>query len=76
MGLAPHKVKTLLFVSFDAPNHFEDISGSMDKKLEALRAHTSQVGQDALLRIKKRGRMLGKKAGMRYAEGFKKIELA
>lgn len=75
-GFAPHKVKTLLLVSFDGPNHMEDISGTIGKKLAALKAHQSQVGSDALKRVKERGAALGKKGRMRYAEGFKRLDIA
>ena len=77
-GLAPHKTRTLLLVSFEDANHFEDIAGTFDVKLEALRVHKSQVLPNVEFekRIRKRSRMLGKKAGFRYAEGFKRIELS
>ncbi|MEK7541562.1 MAG: PIG-L deacetylase family protein [Patescibacteria group bacterium] len=74
-GLAPHKVKTLFLVSFDAPSHWEDIDTTIEKKISALTVHKSQVGPEALKRIRARGRLLGKKAGMRYAEGFKRIDI-
>lgn len=48
----------------------------MNKKLAALKAHKSQVGPEAIARIKTRARMLGKKGKFHFAEGFKKIELA
>lgn len=75
-GLRPHKAKTLLLVSFDAPTHLEDISKTIDKKLAALRAHKSQVGGDALTRMRERGAALGKKGRMRYAEGFKRLDIS
>ena len=74
-GIKPHKAKTLFLVSFDAPTHGEDISRTIEKKLTALKAHKSQVGPNALRRTRERGAALGKKVGMRYAEGFKRIEL-
>ncbi len=78
-GLVPHKTKTLLLVSFDEPEHFEDISKTFAKKFKTLQVHKSQVGDaDSSFekRIRERARMLGKKAGMSYAEGFKRIELS
>lgn len=75
-GLKPHKVKTLLFVSFDAPNHLEDISRTIENKIAALTAHKSQVGQDALTRVRTRAALLGEKGRMRHAEGFKRLELS
>ena len=75
-GLKAHNTKTLLFVSFDEPNHLENITETIEKKLSALRAHTSQVGPDALARIQARGKILGKKSRMHYAEGFKRIDFS
>ncbi len=74
-GLGPHKTKTLLLISFEAPEHLEDISGTMAKKLQALKAHTSQVKPEVAQRIRDRARMLGKKGKISFAEGFKRIEL-
>lgn len=74
-GLMPHKTKTLLLVSFDEPTHLEDISATMDKKLTALAAHKSQVGKDALARMRGRAAALGKKGRMHYAEGFKLLRI-
>jgi len=77
-GLAPHKTRTLLLVSFEDANHFEDIASTFEAKLKALRVHASQVlpSLEFEKRIRNRSRMLGKKAGFRYAEGFKRIELS
>lgn len=77
-GLAPHKTKTLLLVSFEDPEHFEDITKTFVKKLEVLKIHKSQVPSNSAFdkRIQERARMLGKKAGFRYAEGFKCIQLS
>ena len=77
-GLAPHKTKTLLLVSLENPEHFEDISGTIEKKLEALRVHKSQIvsASDLESRIRKRARGLGRTLGFRYAEGFKCINLS
>lgn len=78
MGLGPHKTKTLLLVSLEGAEHFEDTTKTFNKKLEALRSHLSQVPSvgEFEKRMEKRARELGKKAGFKYAEGFKKIELS
>src|SRR3989338_1768938 len=75
-GLKPHKTPPLFLVSFDEPTHLEDISKTIYKKIAALKAHKSQVSPDGLKRMRERGGMLGKRGRMRYAEGFKRIELA
>lgn len=74
-GLTPHKVKTIYLVSFEKPNKFIDISGTIDFKLKALAAHKSQVDIDAISRIKKWSEVLGKKVGYPFAEGFIEINL-
>lgn len=77
-GLAPHKTATLLLVAFEGAEHFEDITNTIAKKLETLKAHKSQVSSDAAFEkhIRSRASEKGKKAGFKYAEGFKKIELS
>jgi LmbE family N-acetylglucosaminyl deacetylase len=77
-GLASHKVKTLLLVAMEDPTHCEDITSTFEAKLKTLKAHASQVTPDAVFekRVRERSRIIGKKAGFRYAEGFKRIELS
>jgi len=74
-NLLPHKVKQLYFTSFDDPPFAEDISETIDIKIEALRAHRSQVKPEFLEVIKKRSGDIGKKFGYKYAEGFVKLDL-
>lgn len=75
LGIKPHKTKILLLISVDDPNHLEDISETIHTKIVALKAHPSQIRPDALARIKERGVMLGRRMRMKYAEGFKRLEL-
>lgn len=42
-GLEPHVVEQVWVWGHPAPNHFVDITDTMDRKLDALRAHDSQV---------------------------------
>lgn len=74
-GLAPHKVKTLYLTSFEKPTELIDISNSIDLKIKALKAHESQIGSDAIIRVKERAKQLGKKQGYGFAEGFIKLNL-
>lgn len=41
-GLASHRPRVLLLWEADEPDHFEDVSGFVDAKLDALEAHASQ----------------------------------
>jgi LmbE family N-acetylglucosaminyl deacetylase len=41
-GLAPHRPDVLLLWEAERPDHVEDVSNSLDRKLDALEAHVSQ----------------------------------
>jgi LmbE family N-acetylglucosaminyl deacetylase len=77
-GLAPHKTPTLFLVSQEGAEHFEDIAGTLAKKLKALKAHKSQMPSDAVFEkgMRALASKIGKEGNLRYAEGFKKIELS
>jgi len=74
-GLFPHKVKMAYLTNFDDPTDTVDISDTIDIKIQALKAHKTQVTEKALVRIKKWSGILGKKKGYRFAEGFVKLTL-
>lgn len=81
----PHKVKDLFFYminGFHTPNFIVDISAFMDKKTASLEAYKSQFvktpgSYDTPLvngyieTVQARESLLGKQAGVQYAEGFK-----
>lgn len=75
-GLAPHKTKTVLLVSWEGAEHYEDISKTIDTKVAALAAHASQVPDGFDVWVRKRAAAVGREAKMRRAEGFKRIELS
>jgi LmbE family N-acetylglucosaminyl deacetylase len=83
-GLPHHRPSTLLLWEADQPDHVEDVTAWMDRKLVALEAHVSQhestmgaVDADQLAafrqRIRRRGAELGEPFGMAAAEVFKRI---
>lgn len=77
-GYAPHVVNEVWIPFWTMGDHFVDISKTLDLKLEALKKHKSQVSKpgnewDVDKWIRKRSRDIGKKAGYRYAESFKRI---
>ncbi len=61
----------------DNADHYVDVSSTIDRRIAALRKHESQVSHrnDLEERIRKWAHDTGEKAGMEYAEGFKKIVL-
>ncbi len=76
LGLKPHKVKELYLTTFDNADYFEDISNFIDKKIEVIKAHKSQVdGRKLVSMIKNWNKEVGKKHGFAYAEAFKRIIL-
>jgi LmbE family N-acetylglucosaminyl deacetylase len=75
LGLTPHKVQTLYLTSFDKPTEIIDISETIEIKINALRAHESQISEASISRIKEWSKLLGKKQKYPFAEGFIKIDL-
>jgi LmbE family N-acetylglucosaminyl deacetylase len=81
-GLAPHKVREvwLYFSSSQHINHWVDITETMDQKMRALEAHTSQIG-DWATSGKLRADMLKwaeqestkHQLAFKYAEGFQRV---
>lgn len=76
-GLEPHKVMELYMTLTLNPTHYVDISDYIDKKLDALRAHESQIGsgqdaeEGALKWIKRANHEAGERFGVGYAEAFR-----
>lgn len=73
----PHRVKEVWFFATNRPNVFVDISGTIEKKLEALRQHKSQIKDWKWVEkmIRDWAKMVGKKAKTNYAEGFRRVKL-
>jgi LmbE family N-acetylglucosaminyl deacetylase len=76
-GLERHKVKQVFLAGARDPDVFVDIARTLGTKGRALKAHRSQVGKgewvDQLL--KAWAIRDGKKAGLRYAEAYKRMVL-
>ncbi len=77
-GLEPHKVREVLIAGAAEADTWVDIGDTLDAKCAALRAHATQVGAgdwvDALLRGW--ATRDGKRAGVRYAEAYKRFVLS
>jgi len=83
-GLKAHKVKEvwLYFTGGEQANHFVDITDTLEQKIEALAAHTSQIGEWARTgglreEMTKWATETARRhqLGFRYAEGFRRIVL-
>jgi LmbE family N-acetylglucosaminyl deacetylase len=73
--LMPHTVKRIYFFGTADPNTWIDISETIETKIEALRAHKSQVEEfeDLSAWVRERFGQLGKKKGFAYAEVFRQL---
>jgi LmbE family N-acetylglucosaminyl deacetylase len=74
-GLEPHKVREVWVVGTGAPDYFVDIGDTLQTKIEALRAHVSQVPENVHEFVPERARRLGESHGIPYAEGFKRVQI-
>ena len=78
-GLAPWKVTEVWLGWTTEPNHFQDVSGFMDTKLEALAEHRSQVEGNMLGFFEQwlpaEAEENGRKIGVQHAESFRVLQL-
>ena len=76
-GLEPHKVTTVLLSNFERHNYSVEINDMLDKKLQAIACHVSQVADTAeiLTRFTERAVRAGEPDGYSYAEQFVRIDV-
>lgn len=75
-GLTAHKPRKVYVSGWENSDIFVNIESSIEKKIEALRAHTSQMRNwDPAPRIKEWAAQRGKGKEMAYAESFRVITL-
>jgi LmbE family N-acetylglucosaminyl deacetylase len=74
-GLASHVVRRLYLFWSNRPSAWVDVTGTLDRKLDALRAHASQIRQPAALeaRIRSWAAEEGAALGVSAAEAFRVI---
>ncbi|HWG72823.1 MAG TPA: PIG-L deacetylase family protein [Acidimicrobiales bacterium] len=74
-----HRVTTLLLSGTLEPDCWVDISATIDRKAAAVACHETQVGEPGeWLRtvVVQRAEEAGRQAGVRYAEGYRRLTLA
>jgi LmbE family N-acetylglucosaminyl deacetylase len=74
-----HRVDEVWLTGSLEPDTWVDISATLDAKTEALRAHESQVaeaGEWLRTFVQERAEEAGRRSGVRYAEGFRRLVLA
>jgi LmbE family N-acetylglucosaminyl deacetylase len=76
-GLEPHKTAEIWYFGPEEPDRFVDITPTFGRKMEALRAHFSQVGDaDGLEgRLRERAEELAKDQEFELAEAFKVVQM-
>ncbi len=75
-GLKHHRVPRVLLFMSSEPTIWFDISSSIDKKVAALRKHSSQIRDSGVLdRIRQWAATTGRAWGLEAAEGFRYLEL-
>ncbi len=72
-GLEPHKVKELWLGGTAQPNVWVDIGRTLDKKRQALVAHTSQIPPEVAGFAAMMGRQSAENCDFEYAEAFRRI---
>lgn len=76
-GLEPHKVHEMYLTSFTKPNFFVDVTDTLQTKIDAILEHKSQVDDVDWVKntVTTRATEMGKKSGVKYAEGFIRLLL-
>ena len=75
-GLDVHHVSSVLLSGTLQPNYWVDISDQLERKIDALFCHTSQLldtGESFRQFLRQRAEHDGRQAGVRYAEGFRRL---
>jgi LmbE family N-acetylglucosaminyl deacetylase len=66
-----HRVHNVYLFATDDPNYYVDISTTIDRKIQALLCHASQMRTEGLDgRIRSRAQLAGQSVGLAYAEAF------
>ncbi len=74
-----HQVETVLLSGTLEPTVWVDVTDTVEDKAKAVSCHRSQVADDgewARRAVRERAREEGRRAGVAYAEGFRRLRLA
>ena len=76
-GLQPHKTAEIWYFNAEHPDLIVDITAVMDKKIESLKAHFSQVGasDDVWDRVRDRAREVAQDQPFEFGEAYKVAQL-
>lgn len=74
-GFEPHRVRELYISGTEKPNTYVDISSTLDRKIEALRCHKSQLDPGDGQWVREWAAEAGKSGNLAYAESFRVMRL-
>lgn len=76
-GLEPHKTAEIWYFGADQPDVYVDITESFDAKIDALKAHKSQVGEAESMgeRLRERAAEVAESQPFELAEAFKVVKM-
>jgi LmbE family N-acetylglucosaminyl deacetylase len=74
-GYEPHQVREVYISGTAQPNTYVDISGTLDRKIEALRCHKSQLDPGDGAWVREWAAETGKGGELEYAEAFRVMRL-
>ena len=76
-GLQPHKTAEIWFFNAEHPDLVVDITETFDRKVDALRAHVSQVGTEETVfeRVLERNRELAENEDFELGEAYKVVQM-
>jgi LmbE family N-acetylglucosaminyl deacetylase len=76
-GLNPHKTAEIWFFNAEHPDLIVDITETIEAKIDALRAHASQIGdgEEVFPRVRDRARELAKGHAFEFGEAFKVVQM-
>jgi LmbE family N-acetylglucosaminyl deacetylase len=78
-GLEPHDVSDIWLGWTNEPNHREDITGFLRRKIDALAAHVSQLAEGIAFfedELEKEAKAEGESLGVEHAETFRRLDLS
>ena len=77
IGIGVWRPQALFLWGAEQPDHFEDISDTLEQKIAALHEHHTQLDENKEWpdRVRQRAADLGKEAGFGAAEAFKRLRL-
>ncbi|MGB6772639.1 MAG: PIG-L deacetylase family protein [Candidatus Dormiibacterota bacterium] len=72
-GLEPHTIRSIWVTGTAAPNHFVDVSATVEQKVEAIRCHATQYREDPREVVLAQMAALGRPHGIAHAEAFTRL---